>query len=83
MTTKDGAQVDVTKMTLEELSAEQARLAEERTAVRLRQNAVTAEIEIRNMLDKTVSGATREALILRLGGGITPTGDTAAEEVKA
>lgn len=63
----------LTDMTDAELAAEEAKLAEAHEAVRLAQNAVRAEIETRIALGN-VSGSTREALKLRLGGTVAPSG---------
>lgn len=74
---------DVTTWSDEELDEEAARLAAERTRVRLAQNEINAEIEIRATLTK-LSGAAREALVLRLNGGVALFGETAGnvEETK-
>lgn len=66
------------EMTDAELTVEAARLAELRTAVRLAQNTVTAEQELRAVAG-TLSGAAREAFIKTLGGSITPVGETGAD----
>lgn len=66
----------IENMNDEELEAEAAALARQRTEVRLRQNAVTAEQETRRAL-ANVSGATREALQIRLGGNISGEGGAA------
>lgn len=63
----------------EELAVEADRLAALRTEVRLQQNAVSTEQELRSML-AGASGATREALLIRLGGSATASGST---EVKS
>jgi hypothetical protein len=68
--------VDYAMMSDEELTALGATLAEERTRVREAQNAVAAEIEIRQALIG-MSGAARDAMTLRLAGGVSPTSTTA------
>lgn len=66
----------IENMSDEDLEAEAAALAKQRTEIRLRQNAVTAEQETRRAL-ANVSGATREALQIRLGGNISGEGGAA------
>lgn len=66
-------------MTDAQLAAAEADLAQKRTAIRLEQNACSAEIELRRKINE-MSGAAREALLLRLGGGI---GTAGATNVKA
>lgn len=72
--------VDYTSWTDEALAEKSAELADERTRVRLDQNAVNAEVELRRMLND-MSGAARHALVLRLTGGVPTTG-AAEEKVK-
>lgn len=67
--------VDYTSMSDDDLRAASEGAAAERTAVRLKQNAIQAEIEIRQKLSE-MSGAARDAIKLRLGGGTTPAGKT-------
>ena len=64
---------DVTKASTEDLEEEAADLAELRTKVRLRQNEVNAELDIRRQLDKLPEEA-RRIVYKRLEGGIGPTG---------
>lgn len=69
----------IERMSDEELAVEAEALAATRTEIRLRQNAITVEQETRRAL-AGVSGATREALSLRLGGTVSPAGE--AKEVQ-
>lgn len=64
----------IEKMTDDELAMEADRLATTRTEIRLQQNAITTEQETRKALSG-VSGATREALSIRLGGDIIAAGE--------
>lgn len=61
---------------LEKLSSD---LAETRTQVRLAQNAVASEIEIRRAL-AAMSPETRRVINLRLGGEIAPSGSAEVEK---
>jgi len=70
---------DYSQMTVDELHAEANRLAEQRTAIRLQQNAIQAELEIRKALEG-MSGAAQQALRVRLEGGVKPTSVTAEAE---
>lgn len=74
--------LNLAKATDEELAAESKRLAKLRTEVRLAQNAVQTEIETRTML-AGLSGATREAVLVRLGGSIGSEGTADAKEVRS
>lgn len=72
---------DVGGMSDEELEAEQAELATLRTAVRLRQNEVAGELEVRKAM-AGMSAAGRGRLVkIQLEGGIAPEG-TAANTVE-
>ena len=72
---------ELSDMTDEELQAEADRLAEERTATRLQQNAVQAEIDIRRALS-TLNPETRRIVEIKLAGGTVPAGAVAAEKVQ-
>ncbi len=69
------SEIDYGSMTDEELAEKSEELAAERTRVRLEQNKVSAEQEIRRSL-ATMSGAGREALLLRLSGEAKPKAET-------
>ena len=70
------AEKDLTKFSDKELEAESSRLAEERTKVRLAQNAVADELSARKMLEGLSEGAKR-TLQLKLGGEISSAGEGA------
>lgn len=65
---------DVQGMSTEDLEAEASDLAEQRTAVRLRQNEVAAELSVRRALD-ALPVEHRRVLELRLEGGTEPKGE--------
>lgn len=67
--------MDVTKMSTEDLRAEQEQLAAERTRVRERQVAVAAELDLRSALDSMPAESAR-LVKLRLDGSIGPTGES-------
>lgn len=66
---------DLSALTDAELEAERDRLAEVRTATRLAQLAVQAELDIRASI-AAMSPATRAIFYQRVGGSIGPTGET-------
>jgi hypothetical protein len=66
---------DVTKMTLDELQAEAASLAETRTSVRERQVEVQGQIDIETAVNQ-LPDAARRIVRLRLEGGAEPAGIT-------
>lgn len=74
--------IDYTTWSDEDLAVEADRLAEERTRVRLQQNAVSAEADLRRMM-KGMSGAAREALTIRLEGGVAPKSATVTKGTNA
>lgn len=67
---------DVTKMSDEEIESEMTEMASLRTAVRLRQNDLQAEWNIRSAVNQLPADAQR-VIKLRLNGGISPSGDLA------
>lgn len=69
--------IDYTAMSDEELRTLEHDLAAQRTAIRLDQNAVQAELELRTFM-AGLSGAAKQELRnrLTLAGGVKPTGDT-------
>lgn len=68
---------DTAKLSDEELEARRSELAEERTRVRLAQNEVQAEIDLRAALS-SMSGPVRRIVEIRLGGTVTPEGKVSA-----
>ncbi len=70
---------DVQRMSDDELREESDGLAEQRTEVRLRQNEVNAELEIRQAL-KALPAEAQRVVRIRLEGGIAPVGDANAGE---
>lgn len=68
--------LDVTTLSDEELRSLETSLAQERTRIRIQQNAVQAELEIRAFM-KGLSGAAKQELRARLlvGGEVKPTGE--------
>lgn len=72
--------IDYTAMTDAELDVAEGELAAERTRVRLEQNKVSSEKELRRMLQE-MSGAARQALVLRLSGSAGSVGETAASPI--
>ena len=67
---------DLTTMSVEELVKLEADLAVQRTAIRVQQNEVAAELGLRRALQSMPEGA-REIVKLRLSGSIAPEGATA------
>lgn len=65
---------DVASLDDEALAAEAARLAALRTEIRLRQNEVQAEIDLRAAL-ASMSGSSQNIIKIRLGGAIEPSGE--------
>jgi hypothetical protein len=64
------------------LAAEEARLAEERTKVRLAQNAVAAEREIRAALSTLSPNALARLRVVRVGGEIGAEGGSSARGIE-
>lgn len=69
--------LNVSEMTDEQLAERAAVLAAQRTAIRLEQNEVQAEIDLRRALS-SLSGETRRIIAVRLGGATTPQGEVQA-----
>ena len=68
---------DVGKLTDEQLTAEAEELAEMRTAVRLRQNEVNGEIELRKATAGLSAAARGRLATIQLEGGVSPKGEAA------
>lgn len=69
--------VDVSTMDDDQLSAWAADLADQRTEIRLAQNRVQAEIDLRRALS-SMSDETRRIVQVRFGGAATPEGEARA-----
>ncbi len=65
---------DYSTWTDAKLEAKAAELAQQRTAIRLEQLKVSAELEVRASIAQ-LSPAAREVFAIRVGGGITPAGE--------
>jgi len=72
---------DLTTLSVEALEGLEADLAAERTAVRIRQNEVAAELAIRRAL-QSMPEAAREIVRLRLGGSVGVQGKTSTGAAK-
>lgn len=72
------ARKSVSNMTDEELAARAAELAEERTAIRLKQLEVQRELEVREAV-KNLSPETRRIVKLGLAGGIASEGTVSVD----
>lgn len=73
---------DLHKLSDEALATLEAEVAAERTAIRLQQNDIQTERELR-LAASRMSGATREAFLQLVGGSVHPTGQADAEGGKS
>ena len=68
--------MDLSRMGDKDLQKLADNLAEQRTEIRLAQNAVGVELELRRSL-AAMTPETRKVVRLRLDGGVAPTGEAA------
>lgn len=75
----EAKKLDLSKWTTERLERRAAELAEKRTEVRLEQNALTDELNIRTAFSQLPESA-RKAIELRLGGEIPVAGGVGGDQ---
>jgi hypothetical protein len=65
---------DYTTWSVEKLMAERDRLAEQRTTIRLQQNAVDSVLQVKQAMEALPEGA-RRLVKIELGGSVEPQGE--------